>query len=180
MTFVTVGTHEQPFDRVLRAVDALAERYALPTPILCQIGYSEYEPTVAWERMLPFAETQERLRTAAVVITHGGPGSVMPALAAGRPTVLVPRQRGHDEHVDDHQVAFCRRISEVYGVPTVEDVGELEAAVAAALASPPATVERAGVAPAIDLLEERVEALLRPPRSQAHRFRRRHFSERRA
>jgi UDP-N-acetylglucosamine transferase subunit ALG13 len=160
MTFVTVGTHEQGFDRLLEEVDRLAKRDALPCPIFCQTGYSRYRPSVDSSPMLPYEAMQERILGAHVIISHGGPGSVMPALAAGRPTVLVPRQRHFGEHVDDHQVLFCRRIGETRGIPVVEDIADLEAAVAKAIASPPRRPSADGSPAGLTAFKQQFDALM--------------------
>ena len=44
MIFVTVGTHEQPFDRLVEAVDGLLADGALVEPVFVQTGYCTYEP----------------------------------------------------------------------------------------------------------------------------------------
>ena len=129
MIFVTVGTHEQPFNRLLREVDRLAAEEGLPQPVFCQTGYSSYRPAVRSVSMLPYAEMQEYLSSADVVVSHGGPGSILPVLAAGKPLVLVPRQRRFHEHVDDHQVAFCRRLSRERDLPLVLDIDALAGAI---------------------------------------------------
>jgi len=134
---VTVGTHEQPFDRLLREIDRLDELDALGDEVFCQRGLNGYLPLVSSSPMLPYDEMQRRLEGASAVITHGGPGTVLAALAAGRPLVLVPRQRQFGEHVDDHQVAFCRRIGLERAVPVVQDIADLEGAVRQALQNPP-------------------------------------------
>ncbi len=132
MIFVTVGTHEQPFDRLLREIDRLAAEGRLSDPVFCQAGYSSYQPMVPSRSMLPYGEMQERSGSAKVVVSHGGPGSILPVLAANRPLVLVPRQRRFGEHVDDHQVAFCQRLGRERGLPVVLEIGDLEAAIAEA------------------------------------------------
>ena len=129
MIFVTVGTHEQPFDRLLREVDRLAANGRLRQPVFCQTGYSAYRPAVRSVSMLPYAEMQGYLSSADVVVSHGGPGSILPVLASGKPLVLVPRQRRFHEHVDDHQVAFCRRLSRERDLPLVLDIDDLAEAI---------------------------------------------------
>jgi UDP-N-acetylglucosamine--N-acetylmuramyl-(pentapeptide) pyrophosphoryl-undecaprenol N-acetylglucosamine transferase len=52
---------------------------------------------------VPSRELNERMRSADVVVAHAGIGSALAALDAGRCPVLVPRERAHGEHVDDHQ-----------------------------------------------------------------------------
>lgn len=126
--FVTVGTHEQPFDRLLREIDRLATSGQLAEDVFCQRGYSGYVPTVPSEQLLPYDEMSARLRRADVVVTHAGPGSVIPALAAGNGVVLVPRQERFGEHVDDHQVRFAQRIASDRGLPVVLEIQDLRRA----------------------------------------------------
>jgi UDP-N-acetylglucosamine transferase subunit ALG13 len=50
--------------------------------------------------------------SADVVVTHGGPGTILEASSAGHRPVVVPRQRSYGEHVDDHQLRFAKRLAE--------------------------------------------------------------------
>lgn len=136
--FVTVGTHEQPFDRLMRAIDSLVdddgEVHGLA--VFCQYGYSTYVPRVASSAMLNASEFHEHMNNATVIVSHGGPGSIMPGLNGGHRMVLVPRQRRFGEHVDDHQVAFCQRIGAAYRIPVVEDIADLDPAILTASNAP--------------------------------------------
>lgn len=126
MIFCTVGTHEDPFDRLLRALDALPgdER------VVIQSGYSTYAPTrCAAEKMMPFDRVQALMAEARIVVTHGGPASIMQALAHGKVPIVVPRQSGFGEHVDDHQVRFAKRIAD--RVLVVVDIEDLAPTIAA-------------------------------------------------
>ena len=44
MIFVTVGTHEQPFDRLLRYIDKMIENGIIKEEVVVQKGYTDYEP----------------------------------------------------------------------------------------------------------------------------------------
>lgn len=133
MIFVTVGTHEDGMDRLMAEVDRLVEVGELRDELVVQAGYSELRPRGARvEAMMPFDEVQEAMRRAEVVITHGGPASIMQALSFGKTPVVVPRQARFGEHVDDHQVRFARRIAD--RVLVVTDIAELGPAVARARA----------------------------------------------
>ena len=44
MIFVTVGTHEQPFDRLLKCIDEMVEERKIKEEVIIQKGYSDYEP----------------------------------------------------------------------------------------------------------------------------------------
>ena len=161
MILVVVGTHEQAFDRLIREVDRLVAADALPDEVFCQIGYGVYVPRhTPYARMVPYAEMQERTKTASVVVTHGGPGCILPALDATRPVVLVPRNHAFGEHVDDHQLAFCRRIGEARGCPVVEEIADLEDAIHTAFTAAPTATRRAGGTTAVARLAAAVDDLL--------------------
>ena len=128
MIFVTVGTHEQSFDRLIRAVDSLVQRGVVTEEVVIQTGYSAYEPQYCkWQKLFAYGEMESMVRQARIVITHGGPASFMMPLQMGKIPVVVPRQQCYGEHVNDHQVEFCRALSLRQGnIILVEDVSGLQ------------------------------------------------------
>ena len=44
MIFVTVGTHEQPFDRLLKCIDKMVESGKIKEKVIIQKGYTDYNP----------------------------------------------------------------------------------------------------------------------------------------
>lgn len=127
MIFVTVGTNEAPFDRLLEAVATLPEG----SEIVVQYGSSSVRPAnaaVSYE-FLPFDDLLQRMRSARVVVTHAGIGSIMSALACGKRPVVLPRLARYGEAVDDHQLPVAGRLENAGLVRVVEDPASLEAAV---------------------------------------------------
>lgn len=109
MIFASVGTHEQQFDRLVRAVDELDTNEKK----IIQYGYSHYRPVSATGyQFLEFEQVRDYMLQASVVITHGGTGSVMLALSLGKYPVVAPRFKRHGEHVDDHQLDLVRALVE--------------------------------------------------------------------
>ncbi len=131
MIFVTVGTHEQQFDRLVRAVDGLVADGAIAEPVFVQTGYCTYVPRhCEWARFVPAPEMRGRMEGADVVVTHGGPSSFIEAMAAGKVPVVVPRLAKYCEHVNDHQVDFIREVAERKGgIVPVYDTANLSAAI---------------------------------------------------
>ena len=128
MIFVSVGTNEARFDRLLRAVDGLGAGEEL----VVQHGPSPVRPAGATcVDYLSFEQMTEHLARARVAVLHAGVGSVLAALASGTRPVVVPRLQRHGEAVDDHQVGFGRRLHEEGLVVFVEDPGQLPGAVVA-------------------------------------------------
>lgn len=131
MIFVTVGTHEQQFDRLVKAVDDLKADGTLVEAVYIQTGYSTYEPVhCAHSQFVPFRQMKSYMEGADVVITHGGPSSFIEAMAAGKVPVVVPRRGDLDEHVNNHQADFVRIVAERQGgIVPVYDVMDLSAAI---------------------------------------------------
>ncbi|WP_026524032.1 glycosyltransferase [Butyrivibrio sp. MB2005] len=126
MIFVTVGTHEQPFNRLVEYMDNWAKDH--DEEVIIQSGFSTYEPKYAtWQKLFPFQEMNEKIEKARIVITHGGPSSFIAPLQIGKIPIVVPRMKAYNEHVNDHQLLFCRIINErIKNIILVEDEQQLD------------------------------------------------------
>jgi UDP-N-acetylglucosamine transferase subunit ALG13 len=129
MIFVTVGTHEQRFDRLVEAMDRLKKNGIIQEEIFIQSGYSAYRPEACEYRdFVPFEEMKARMKEAEIVVTHGGTGSIMLVLYHGKIPVVMPRQKKYDEHIDDHQVIFCRTMAARRKIIAAYEYADLERA----------------------------------------------------
>lgn len=127
MIFVTVGTHEQQFDRLIACVDDLKKNDIITEEVVMQTGFSAYEPRYCtWQKLYPYDEMCRLVNEARIVITHGGPSSFIMPLQVGKVPVVVPRQKKFGEHVNDHQLEFAKAVAQRQGnIIVVEDVDEL-------------------------------------------------------
>ena len=127
MIFVTVGTHEQPFNRLVKAIDELKRNSVITEDVIMQIGFCSYEPKYCeWSKFIPYHQMIKNVETAHIVITHGGPASFIMPLQIGKIPIVVPRQHQFEEHVNDHQVEFARSVAERMGtIIPVEDISML-------------------------------------------------------
>lgn len=128
MIFVTVGTHEQPFNCLIESVDNLKKRGVIQEEVIIQTGYSTYEPQYCtWQKLYPYQEMIRLVEEARIVITHGGPSSFIMPLQIGKTPIVVPRKHEFNEHVNDHQVSFAKAVAERMGtIIVVEDMSKLE------------------------------------------------------
>lgn len=125
MIFVTVGTNEAPFDRLLRLVQSVG--YA--DQLVVQYGASSVRPPAReLVESMPFETLIEHVRSARAVVTHAGVGSVIVSLSEGRKPIVLARRQELGEAVDDHQVDFARRFAAAGLVTLVESADELRAA----------------------------------------------------
>ena len=127
MIFVTVGTHEQPFNRLIECMDNLKKDGAITEEVVVQTGYSTYEPKYCkWRKLFPYDEMIKLVEDARIVITHGGPSSFIMPLQIGKTPIVVPRRHEFGEHVNDHQVSFVKAVAEQMGtIIPVYDIKEL-------------------------------------------------------
>lgn len=126
MIFVTVGTHEQQFNRLIEYMDKWAGKHE--EDVVMQTGFSTYAPVnCIWQKLFSYKEMQEYINQARIVITHGGPASFIASLQIGKVPIVVPRKKIYNEHVNDHQGVFCRKIEErLNNICVVEDVEKLD------------------------------------------------------
>ncbi|MEV0808423.1 glycosyltransferase [Micromonospora sp. NPDC050200] len=106
---VALGTHDRfGFPRLLRRLV-----HVLPpeAEVLWQVGSTVIPRMPAGARReVPYAEMQQAMREADVIVTHAGVGCALAAMGSGHRAVFVPRRRRHGEHVDDHQVGMAREL----------------------------------------------------------------------
>ncbi len=112
MIFITVGTHEFSFKRLVQAGDDLAAR--IQERITIQRGHTPYLPSFAESfEWATGREIEAWMQEARVVITHAGAGSILQALKLGKPLIIVPRLKKYNESYNDHQrqlaIALHRR-----------------------------------------------------------------------
>ena len=75
MIFVTVGTHEQPFNRLIQKVDELKRDGVITEEVIMQTGFSTYEPkNCQWSKLIPYQQMVKNVADARIVITHGVSG----------------------------------------------------------------------------------------------------------
>ncbi|MCP0888044.1 glycosyltransferase [Ligilactobacillus sp. WILCCON 0076] len=111
MIFVTVGTHEQQFNRLIREIDILREKRIIDEEVIVQSGYSTYKMKFCKQfDFLSYEEMKHYMALARIVITHGGPASFLMSLQLGKVPIVVPRQKKYGEHVNNHQFEFIQQL----------------------------------------------------------------------
>ena len=130
MIFVTVGTHEQQFNRLIEEIDRLKGNGTIKDEVIMQTGYCTYKPKYCkWSELLPYDQMLENVEKADIVITHGGPSSFIMPLQIGKIPIVVPRQKRYDEHVNNHQIQIVENFNMQGFIIGIKDVEELENAI---------------------------------------------------
>ncbi len=123
MILVTVGT-QLGFDRLIEAMDRLAPE--LGTAVIAQTGKGHYVPQnmEAHEKIEP-SRFEPMVKSAEVIVSHAGIGSVLTAARFSKPIVLLPRRASLHEHRNDHQMATVRKLAGRPGILIAQDESEL-------------------------------------------------------
>lgn len=128
MIFTTVGTHNDGFPRLIRAMDEFASES--DDDVIIQYGYTNIVPSNAIAFKFLHDEYFELLyQTADTVVAHGGAGTIIDVLSHQKPLVIVPRLAEHDEHIDNQQTDLADVLSGRSGIEVVYDVSELKFAI---------------------------------------------------
>ena len=156
MIYVTLGTMFLDFQRLVDAMDAIAQE--TEEQVVIQLGMSSCRPKhCAWFDFLPREDVLEIQRHARVIVGHAGIGTALDAMSVGRPFVIVPRLKRFKEHMNDHQIEIADAIERRGWGAKILDMADL----AAACADPPPvpSAYRPNKGPLVDAVRDMVERI---------------------
>ncbi len=129
MIFVTVGTHEQQFNRLVGYMDKWAAEH--DEEVIMQVGFTNAPQNCRSSKIYDQKEFLDLITSARIVITHGGPCCFTKVLKCGKIPVVVPRKHKLGEHVDDHQVDITHEVAKRYNnIIVVDDIDTLGSIIA--------------------------------------------------
>lgn len=129
MIYVTVGTMFLDFPRLIRKMDEIAGKTGELVYVQTGLGRT-YPQNCEHFDFKPREKVLALQRDARVIVCHAGIGSVMDALHAGRPLIVVPRLKKFNEHMNDHQLDVAKAVQARGWGRLVLDIDELEGACA--------------------------------------------------
>ena len=122
MIFITVGTHTDQFDRLIRRIDEIAP--SIKEEIIVQRGFTKYAPKNV--KYFDFTDNMDKYyKKARLVIAQSATSLIEFILKYGKPVITVPREKKYNEHINNHQLEFAEYFSKKSGVLMVRDVEEL-------------------------------------------------------
>lgn len=127
MIFVTVGTQDVPFDRLLKAVDKCINDGVITEEVIVQCGNTKYKSkNMKMVNLLPIDEFKNIISSARVIIAHGGVGTITDAINSGKPVIATPRLRRYKEAVNDHQLQIIKQFEKMGFIIPLYDLKKLE------------------------------------------------------
>lgn len=126
MIFVTLGTHELEFTRLLEYL----EKMEIKEEVIIQCGNTKYNSKKY--KIIPFLsqnEFSDIMEKCDLLICHGGVGSILSALKQNKKVIAVPRLSKYNEHNDDHQIEICDKFDRKDYIKSCLNYEELEFAI---------------------------------------------------
>lgn len=113
MIKVALGTEKFQFTRLMEWLDQAIDEAVLPEneEILVQSGSTTYIPkhkNITMIPTVPFSQQMEEFKQARISIIHAGIGNVLDLVDLNKVPIIVPRDPMRKEHLDGHQLDFCK------------------------------------------------------------------------
>lgn len=120
MIFVTLGTSDYPFTRLLKQIDNLIENNIVKN-IIVQCRNEDYQPkNFTIIKNLDKKAFNEYLKKAEVVITHGGVGTIIDCIKMGKKVIAFPRKAEYGEAKNNHQEQIINNLKNTGSILTGE------------------------------------------------------------
>lgn len=115
MIFVTLGTQDKKFKRLLDAVENLN----IDEKIIAQVGSTQYKSKkMEVHEFISQEQFEKYMKEARIIITHAGVGTIIYGLKLGKTMIVAARRKEYKEHVNDHQMQILETFSkEGYIIP---------------------------------------------------------------
>lgn len=127
MIFVTLGTQDKSFKRLLKAVEKEKLNGNIKEKVVVQAGYTKYKSDVMEIfDTIPKDEFEEYMAKASLVITHGGVGSILTALDNNKKVIAAPRLARYKEHTNDHQKQIVDEFEKKGYILALRDTNKLD------------------------------------------------------
>jgi UDP-N-acetylglucosamine transferase subunit ALG13 len=114
MIYVSLGTQDKKFPRLLQEVDKLIDKGIIKDEVIAQIGQTKYESkNMKIYDYLSKEDVLKYMKESRFIITHGGVGTILDALKLNKKVIAVARLKLYKEHVNDHQLQIIREYTKL-------------------------------------------------------------------
>lgn len=126
MIFVTLGTQDKSFSRLLEAIDKEIENGNIHDEVIVQAGFTEYHSSnMKIFDLIPAEEFDKYIEKSDLVITHGGAGSILTAIKNNKKVIAAARLAKYKEHTNDHQKQIVKEFSDQGYILELRDFSKL-------------------------------------------------------
>ena len=129
MIFVTLGTQDKEFPRLIEEIDRLIENKTIKEEVIVQAGCTKYESkNLKIFDLISHDEFEKLVSECSLLITHGGVGSILTGIKRGKIVIAVPRLKKYKEHESDHQIQIINEFNKKGYIIGLKGVKDLESA----------------------------------------------------
>ena len=122
LIFVTLGTQDKHFPRLLEAV----EKLDIDEKIIAQTGSTDFKSNkMEVHKFLSQDQFNKYMEEARIVITHAGVGTIIYGLSIDKTMIVAARLKKYGEHVNDHQLQILDTFSKDGSPAPPSDPGQI-------------------------------------------------------
>ena len=127
MIFVTIGTQDKKFYRLLEAIDKLN----IDEKIIIQAGTTEFKSEKPKEKIevhqfISKEDFNKYMNEASMIITHAGVATIIQGLKLHKKMIVAARLKKYKEHVNDHQLQILENFTQQGYILPLYDFNDLE------------------------------------------------------
>lgn len=127
MIFVTLGTQDKPFERLLKAIQKQIDNGNIKEEVVVQAGCTKFDSKdMKLYSMMDMDLFEEYVKQCDLMIAHGGVGSILTALKEGKKVIAAPRLGKYGEAANDHQKQIIDEFSKEGYILPLNNFDELD------------------------------------------------------
>ena len=127
MIFVTLGTQDKSFKRLLEAIQKQIELGNIKDKVIVQAGYTKFKSKdMEIFDYVPMEKFNEYLKECDILITHGGVGNILSGLKNNKKIIAAARLAKYGEHTNDHQLQIVNKFAKEGYILKLEDFSKLD------------------------------------------------------
>lgn len=126
MIFVTLGTQDKSFERLLNEIEKQIELGNIKEKVVVQAGFTKFESKyMELFDLIPMDDFDKLMNECDLLITHGGVGSIISGLKKNKKVIAVARLAKYKEHMNDHQKQIVDNFSNAGYILKFDDGDDL-------------------------------------------------------
>lgn len=127
MIFVTLGTQDKSFTRLLDAIENKIKTGKITDEVIVQAGTTKYKSKyMKIYKLLSIKKFEGYINSCDLLITHGGVGSILGGLKLHKKVIAAARLKKYDEHESDHQIEIVDEFSKLNYILKLDNFDEID------------------------------------------------------
>ena len=127
MIFVTLGTQDKNFKRLLEAIQKQIDLGNIKEKVIVQAGCTKFKSNdMRIFDLVNRDEFDKYMADCNLLITHGGVGSIIGGLTHDKKVIAAARLKEYKEHTNNHQVQIIDIFSKEGYILALEDFDKLD------------------------------------------------------